>query len=806
MESVGILVVSYGSRAASFVDAFSRSSNYETKLFIADKQANPFNLERAEKHAVIPDLNSEKILDFAKANKDSIDFGIIGPEGPIIAGTRDLIEKETGIPLICPTKEFALEESKLQQRILLNECCPEANPRFKVFNKKEDGPASEVKNKLYSWLDELNNEVAVKPDRPGYGKGVGVWGDHFQSREELFQHFLTIYEHDSVIIEEKIDGEESSFQAFCDGRNIAVLPDTRDYKRAFENDEGPNCYSEDTEILTEDGWKKFNKLDSNDKAAVFEPKTMASWFEKPKKIYWMRYDGKMIQFRNRNVDLLVTPNHRMLFQQRKGKKKIFVTEAKDYQGEHYIYQSSKWQGNDPEFFVLPEHDYKFNRRFNELKIKFKDWVRFLGIYLSEGYTSKGKSAKRVHICQAENSKHFSEFKKILGKLPFKFRYEKANNKFRINSTQLANYLGQFGNSHQKYVPSYIKNASVNTIVEFLKSFCLGDGDIHYGQMRFHTSSRRMIDDMQEMFVKTGFSGTITIDKRNKMLNPLNKKTYPARPVYSIEMRKTNKTSIRKGNVKYINYNGYVGCVTVSTGFVIVRRNNRVAISGNTGGMGCYKDKEYLPFMKQSDREKEIEIVNKIFKKLKGDGNPGLRGIPLYVAFMHSAQGPKILEINSRGGDPEIQTIMPLIQDDFVDVCYKMIEGNLGGLNLRQDSSVLIYKVPPNYGGYKEKFPAKVNESEAGTPIDLSRAKALSKKYGDNFRIYPGSMELRDGSNYALGSRTACCIGISDSVEQAREISLDVTNSIGGGALWYRNDIASREHIKRSVDHLEKLRG
>jgi len=465
MESVGILVVSYGSRAASFVDAFSRSSNHETKLFIADKQANPFNLERAEKHVIIPDLNSEKILDFAESNKNSIDFGIIGPEGPIIAGTRDLIEKETEIPIICPTKEFALEESKLQQRILLNECCPEANPRFKVFNKKEDGPASEVKNKLYSWLDELNNEVAVKPDRPGYGKGVGVWGDHFQSREELFQHFMTIYEHDSVIIEEKIDGEESSFQAFCDGKNLAVLPDTRDYKRAFENDEGPN----------------------------------------------------------------------------------------------------------------------------------------------------------------------------------------------------------------------------------------------------------------------------------------------------------------------------------------------------TGGMGCYKDKDYLPFMNSADREKEIEIVNKFFKKLKGDGNPGLRGIPLYVAFMHSAQGPKILEINSRGGDPEIQTVMPLLKDDFVDICYKMIEGNLGSLKLRPSSSVLIYKVPPNYGGYKEKFPGRVPDNEAGTPVDLSRAKALSEKYGDNFRIYPGSMELRDGKNYALGSRTACCIGISETVEQAREISLDVINSISGGALWYRNDIASKEHIQRSVEHMSKIR-
>ena len=104
MESVGILVVSYGSRAASFVDAFSRSDNYKVNLFIADKQKNPFNLERAEKHTVIPDLSPERILDFVKSSRDAIDFGIIGPEGPIIAGTRDLIEKETEIPIICPTK------------------------------------------------------------------------------------------------------------------------------------------------------------------------------------------------------------------------------------------------------------------------------------------------------------------------------------------------------------------------------------------------------------------------------------------------------------------------------------------------------------------------------------------------------------------------------------------------------------------------------------------------------------------------------------------------------------------------------
>jgi len=93
-----------------------------------------------------------------------------------------------------------------------------------------------VRKNLYAWLDELDNKVAVKPDNPAAGKGVGVWGDHFNTREQVFEHFLANYEYGPVIIEEKIEGEESSFQAFCDGKHLVPLPETRDYKRAFDDD------------------------------------------------------------------------------------------------------------------------------------------------------------------------------------------------------------------------------------------------------------------------------------------------------------------------------------------------------------------------------------------------------------------------------------------------------------------------------------------------------------------------------------------------------------------------------------------
>lgn len=468
MEKVGVLVVSYGAREAAIVDAFSRSQNYEVDIYVADKQLNPFNFERATRHVVIPDLNIEAICKFAEATKENIDFGIVGPEKPIIDGVRDLIEKRTKIPIICPTKDSAIEGSKVLQRQLFQEIAPQVNPRFKIFSSSEYRTVAELKKAVYIWLDELHDQAVVKPDKPALGKGVGVWGDHFTTREELFEHFLSNYEHGAVIIEEKIDGEESSYQAFSDGRHIVPLPDTRDYKRAFDNDKGPN----------------------------------------------------------------------------------------------------------------------------------------------------------------------------------------------------------------------------------------------------------------------------------------------------------------------------------------------------TGGMGSYKNAdETLPFLTTDDRIREIDVTERIFNRwqIRTHDESALRGIPLYVAFMHTGKGLKILENNTRPGDPEIINILPLLKEDFVDTCFRMLEGTLTTVKMERAASVTTYKVPPNYGGYAETFPNLVDQSEVGKPVDLSEAYRLEQKYSDRIRVYPAAMEVREGKTYALRSRTVSVVGIGANIQEAREISMDGCRAIAGGALWNRNDIASEEHVRKSVEKMEGLR-
>jgi phosphoribosylamine--glycine ligase len=225
-------------------------------------------------------------------------------------------------------------------------------------------------------------------------------------------------------------------------------------------------------------------------------------------------------------------------------------------------------------------------------------------------------------------------------------------------------------------------------------------------------------------------------------------------------------------------------------------------------MGSYKDSgDALPFITPSDRNREVAMATKIFEewKKKAKDNTVLRGVPLYLAFMHTGAGLKILEDNSRPGDPEIVNILPILKEDFVDVCFRMLDGNLTHVDLQEAATVLTYKVPPSYGGYGDVFPGLVDKVAAETPVDLSKAYALTGKYSDRIRVYPASMELRSDGVYALKSRVVGILGVGDTIEEAREISLEGVNAIKGGGLWNRTDIASKKHIARSVRHMERLR-
>ncbi len=82
---------------------------------------------------------------------------------------------------------------------------------------------------------------------------------------------------------------------------------------------------------------------------------------------------------------------------------------------------------------------------------------------------------------------------------------------------------------------------------------------------------------------------------------------------------------------------------------------------------------------------------------------------------------------------------------------------------------------------------------------------MAERRETRMKVYPCSMELRNGETHALKSRTVCVVGIGDDIPEARKISIQGLDAITGGNLWYRTDIGSEEHIKKSIEHVEKLR-
>jgi len=223
-----VLLVGNGAREHAMAEAVMRSKR-DPKLFAYMKANNPgiADISKEVKLGAYDDL--ESIKEFAKASK--IDLAIIGPEDPLNFGVVDAL-KEAGFKSFGPTKSLArLETSKAWTREILTKHNVIGNPKYKIF-KTTDG--------LKSFLQELDG-IVIKPDGLTGGKGVKVQGDHFKTWEEAYDYCVEVLEeHDSVIVEDKLVGEEFSLQCISDGLNVVMTPPVQDHKRRFVGDKGPN--------------------------------------------------------------------------------------------------------------------------------------------------------------------------------------------------------------------------------------------------------------------------------------------------------------------------------------------------------------------------------------------------------------------------------------------------------------------------------------------------------------------------------------------------------------------------------------
>ncbi len=198
-------------------------------LYVLSDYANPGIIKEATNYKIADTNNPENAVEYAKLIRPH--FAIIASEDPLAHGVADAL-LNIGVPCIGPTQSLArLESSKSFTRQLLEKYDIPGNPAYRRFHDE---------NGLAEFVRELG-EFVVKPDGLTGGKGVRVMGDHFTTVEEGLAYCRELFsQNGSVVIEERLDGEEFSFQSFFDGKHIAHMVPIQDHKRAHNDDTGPN--------------------------------------------------------------------------------------------------------------------------------------------------------------------------------------------------------------------------------------------------------------------------------------------------------------------------------------------------------------------------------------------------------------------------------------------------------------------------------------------------------------------------------------------------------------------------------------
>ncbi len=225
-----VLVVGSGGREHALAWKIAQSPECEA-LFVAP--GNP-GTERVATNVPLKATDIAGVASFALREK--IDLVVVGPEQPLVDGLADVL-RAAGVAVFGPSQAAArLEGSKAFSKEIMTEAGV-LTARYAAFTRGQVEAA-------LAFVDELGpTGCVVKADGLAAGKGVFVCetADDAKAavRSLLIDNALG-GAGGEVVVEERLDGEEASFLAVCDGERVVALAGSQDHKRAYDGDLGPN--------------------------------------------------------------------------------------------------------------------------------------------------------------------------------------------------------------------------------------------------------------------------------------------------------------------------------------------------------------------------------------------------------------------------------------------------------------------------------------------------------------------------------------------------------------------------------------
>lgn len=357
------------------------------------------------------------------------------------------------------------------------------------------------------------------------------------------------------------------------------------------------CYDGETEVLTKGGWVRWDRITGDEVFATVNQRTDQLEYHPAIRNIKYRHTGKMYRVDLQNVDLLVTPNHNM-FVELRGQDQFELLRADQIFGKTFRYKTRvSHDGSKKDKFLLPGVSIFMGNRTEPkpaIEIDMDVWVSFMGAYLAEGCVSSDDDGNyRIFISQYESSKGFEQFKKVIEKLPFDFKYD--GKRFVCRNYQLYQHLKTYGKAKDKFVPEEFFSLSKDQIKLFLEFYRLGDGTVKERQGRFviTTVSPMMEQDLSRLGLLAGYTvktktreprkaltkdGRIIAGRYTQFDVSFTSHERYAHPVNNpLEIKRQNKFS----GESWVDFDDFVYCVEVPNNTLVVRRNGKVVICGNS---------------------------------------------------------------------------------------------------------------------------------------------------------------------------------------------------------------------------------
>ena len=347
------------------------------------------------------------------------------------------------------------------------------------------------------------------------------------------------------------------------------------------------CFDEETEVLTENGWKYFKDLNKNDRFYSIDENTGNCYLAYADDFYAYDFKGEMVRVKSQSIDQLVTTNHELLISPSYDNKrwiKIDAINHKDYKTILMKKNCNPISGIVDDYISLNDNTF----------VPLIPFMKFLGMFISDG--SATKSGDHYNICISKGDINIiNKYKEICESI--------TNHSVRITNDGVA-YKIEF---HDRDIYDFIKNNNIgnnaleknipdivwkydSTILQHLYEGFL-DGDCKKDDGTLSTISYKLAGDFQRLLLHIGYSGTIqVIDRIGKTSRGYDKLGNPYEiTTKNIEYRVGSNKSKNEPIIKTTNrdafsseyYDGKVYCVSLEKYHnLYIRRNGRTVWSGN----------------------------------------------------------------------------------------------------------------------------------------------------------------------------------------------------------------------------------